>query len=125
MPKFTLISYKIQKRLAPFFTRRLIGFYFGLAISYFFAYLLAGRATYQQGILPSLIFDFSDWQVHLHHWLMSLLILIFFVLPLFIKRKISPSFFFFVFGFFLGLTTHGVLSYSDWTSVFIKKDICF
>jgi hypothetical protein len=123
MPKFTLISYKIQRGLAPFFTRRLIGFYLGVAISYFFAYFFAGRGTYQQGILPSLVFDFSSWQLHLHHWLMSLLFLVFLVIPLFIKQKISTPLFLFVFGFSLGLMAQGVLSYSDWTDVFMRKVI--
>jgi hypothetical protein len=123
MPKFTLISYKIQKRLAPFFTRRLIGFYLGVAISYFCAYFFAGRETYQPGILPSLIFDFETFRMHLHHWLVSLLFLIFLVLPLFIKQKINTPLFLFVFGFSLGLTAQGILSYSDWDCVFTRKEI--
>jgi hypothetical protein len=120
MVKFALISYKIQKRLAPFFTRRLIGFYLGVAISYFCAYFFAGRATYQQGILPSLVFDFSYWQVHLHHWLISFLLLVFLILPLFIKQKINTPLFLFVFGFSLGLTAQGILSYGDWFEVLTK-----
>jgi hypothetical protein len=121
--KFTLISYKIQRALAPFLTRRLIGFYLGVAISYFCAYLFAGREVYQQGVLPSLIFDFETFRIHLHHWLMSLLVLVFLVLPLFAKRKINTPLFLFVFGFSLGLTAQGILSYSDWTCVFMRKEI--
>jgi hypothetical protein len=120
MVKFVLISYKIQKRLAPFFTRRLIGFYLGIAISYFCAYFFAGREVYQQGILPSLVFNFSYWQVHLHHWLMSLLLLVFLILPLFIKQKISTPLFLFVFGFSSGLIAQGVISYSDWFEILTK-----
>jgi hypothetical protein len=58
----------------------------------------------------------------LHYWLMSLLLLVFFILPLFIKQKISTPLFLFVFGFSLGLTAQGVISYSDWFEVLTKID---
>jgi len=123
MPKLTLISYKIRRLFSPFLTRGLIGFYIGVTLSYFLAYFFAGRETYQQGILPSIVFNFSNWQIHLHHWFMSFTLLLLLILPLFMKRKISTPLFLFAFGFSIGLIAQGVISYSDWSSLFVRRII--
>jgi hypothetical protein len=114
------VFHKIKKTLGKFFTRRIFGFCGGGAISYSACLIFAGKATYQQGILPSIIFNVSNWQVHLHHWLLSFIVMTFFLVPMFAKKKINESLFLFVFGFSLGLIFQGILSYSDWFEIITK-----
>jgi hypothetical protein len=123
MLKTALISYKLNRFIGPFLSRRLLGFYGGIGISYFGGYFFAGRATNVQGILPSIIFNMGNWELHLHHWIMSLAFFVLLALPLFIKRKINTPLFLFVFGFSIGLILQGVFSYSDWHSIITRRFI--
>lgn len=98
-----------------------MGFYSGGSISYLAGYFFAGRETDVQGIVPSIIFNLGSLEIHLHHWLVSSMLLVLLILPMYLKGKINPPLFLFTFGFFLGLIIHGVFSYSDWNDIFERK----
>jgi hypothetical protein len=113
---------KIKYFFKHAFNPKAFGFYGGGIASYFAGVILAGRETDQTGIIPSIIFNFGDWQIHLHHWLTSLILMAFLFVPLFLKNKISKKIFLFIFGCCLGLTAQGIFCYSDWNQVLIKQN---
>ena len=125
MPKRALLSYKFKKFIGQFFTRRLLGFYSGANISYFTSYFFAGQGIDQQGFFPSIIINIYNLEIHLHHWLLSSILLFFLLIPLFLKKKINAPIFLFTFGFSLGLIAQGVFAYSDWHEVLTWKIVNF
>ena len=87
----------------------------GIIFGYFTARLLAGKQTGQQGIIKSLTFQFGDYKLHLHHWLLSFGVLAFaFFFNLF--------HFHFFYGFIGGWVIQGVFSYKDWKKILIKRN---
>lgn len=97
-----------------------IGFLTGSSVGYFIGNFLAGSQVGQPGIINSIILNLGGWQLHLHHWLISLGILIF--LCSFLRRKyLIPSFFLAISsGFLIGLIFQGVFHYDDWHKILIK-----
>ena len=83
--------------------------YLAVVLGYFFARFLSGR-------LGSIVFNFGNYTLHFHHWMMGIVGLIFILIYSF-----SPSIENLVFGFLGGLIFEGVSSYSDWSKVVTKK----
>ena len=87
----------------------------GIIFGYFTARFLAGKKAGQQGIIKSLTFQFGDYKLHLHHWLLSFGVLAFaFFFNLF--------HFHFFYGFIGGWVFQGVFSYKDWKKILIKRN---
>jgi len=100
----------------------LLGFFTGSSAGYLTGKIFAGKNTGEIGLF-SIIFDLGAWHVHLHHWLISLVLLGFFVFFLRKKLKIQPLFFVFSVGFFCGWTFQGIYCYDDWYQVISRQNI--
>jgi hypothetical protein len=98
------------------------GFFTGSSLGYFLGKLFGGPKNGQEGLLDPIIFSFQNWQIHLHHWLIALMSLIF--LFFFVRKKYKLNTFILSFcaGFFGGLIFQGIFSYSDWRSILIKQE---
>jgi len=82
----------------------------GIILGYFTARFLAGKKTGQPGVIKSLTFRISDYRIHLHHWLLSSVVLVFvFFFNLFYSQ--------FFYGLLGGCIIHGVFNYSDWKKI--------
>lgn len=81
-------------------------------LGYVVAALSSGRRAGKQGRIKSLIFDFGNIRIHIHHWLWASTILIILVL-IELYNDI-------VYGFFIGLVVQG-LTYSDFYRIVYKK----
>ena len=92
--------------LIAFFSLEL---YLGATLGYFTFKFFSKR-------VPSLIFDFGNYRLHLHHWLCGLAILIF---ALFFDFLPFPHF---SLGFLGGAIFQGVYCYNDWYRIVIKKE---
>ncbi|KPJ57244.1 hypothetical protein AMJ49_01375 [Parcubacteria bacterium DG_74_2] len=102
--KISKPKFLIQIPLALFALQIYLGAIFG----YFFAKFLSKK-------ICSLIFEFRNWRLHFHHWLMGIGVLI----PIFIYDLFPfPQF---AFGFLSGIIFQGIYCYSDWYKILIKK----
>lgn len=86
----------------------------GIILGYFTIRFLAGKQTGRQGIIKSFTFQIGDYKLHLHHWLYSLIVLIF---VLFFDFYYSQ----FVYGFLGGWIIQGIFSYKDWKKILSKR----
>lgn len=90
--------------------------YLSALFGYFSAKLLSGKKTGQQGIIKSIIFNIGKYKIHLHHWLLSLGIMI---------SSIIFNFYFFspkvYFGFLTGVVFQGI-SYPDWHKILMRVE---
>ena len=89
--------------------------FFGAILGYLLAKLIAGKNTGESGKIKSLSFNIGSFRVHLHHWLLSAMVL---VLALYYNFL---SLYQFSFGFLSGLIFHGIYSYSDWHKILTRK----
>jgi hypothetical protein len=89
--------------------------YFGVISGYLLAKFFSGRKTGEKGKIGSLIFDLGKWEVHLHHWLCGLVVLLIAFHMNFSLTGIS-------FGFLGGFIFQGIFCYSDWYKIISKKD---
>lgn len=94
--------------------------YFGLGPGYFVGKFFGGETAGQPGRLSSIALNFGDWQLHIHHWLTGLAILIFVFSYLSKKYKIPSALLFLGAGFLTGLIFQGIISYSDWYKIIHK-----
>jgi len=97
-----------------------IGFLTGSSMGYFSGSFLAGSQTSQPGVIDSIILSFNGWQLHLHHWLISLGLLIFLYSFLRKKYPISSFILAFSFGILSGLIFQGIFCYDDWYKILIR-----
>lgn len=109
--KIILFVFRIFSRLET---------YFGLPVGYLTGHLGAGEEVGKIGRVPSIIFNLGNWQLHLHHWLISLAILIFVFSFLAKKYKIPNILLFFGSGFLIGLIFNGIFCYGDWYKILIR-----
>ena len=86
----------------------------GIILGYLSACLLSGKETGVQGKIRSLIFSIGIWKIHFHHWLYGSIAL---TSLLFIKLPVSH----FSFGILGGFILQGVICYSDWHRVIIRR----
>lgn len=88
--------------------------YFGTLFGYFITKFFSGKQTGCPGKIKSVAFNVGDYRLHLHHWLLGLMVLIFAAWHQFLP---FPHF---SFGFLGGLIFQGIFCYSDWRRIFIK-----
>lgn len=93
----------------------------GIVIGFIFAKTMCGHHEHQQGILKSLIFHYKKNQIHLHHWLMGLMIIV--TLPLFklMHDHLWKIIDYLILGFAIGMFLQG-LTYKDWKEVIIHEN---
>lgn len=89
--------------------------YLGIVLGYFFGKFFAGKYDGRQRI-RSIIFNLGNYRLHLHHWLISLVILI---SALF--YNLFPFFSQLFFGILGGLIIQDLHLDSDWHKILIKK----
>jgi hypothetical protein len=89
--------------------------FFGAVLGYFLAKILAGKNTGEPGKIKSLSFNIGSFKVHLHHWLLSAMVL---SLALYYNFL---SFYQFSFGLLGGIIFQGIYSYSDWHKILVRK----
>lgn len=89
--------------------------FLGILLGYFFGKIVSGKKTGEPGKIRSIILEMGRYRLHLHHWLLSVGILILnFLGGIFLPfPKFSLS-------FFGGLAIQGILCYSDWHKIVIK-----
>lgn len=83
--------------------------------------IFAGSSTGQQGIMNSLVLNLGNWQLHLHHWLIAALILVFALFFLRKRYNFNPVIFYFSVGILSGLILQGIFVYDDWHKILFKK----
>jgi ABC-type uncharacterized transport system permease subunit len=90
---------------------------FSLFIGYFIAVFFAGSRTKakNRSKVPSLVFQFRQYRIHLHHWLLFLHVMVFAMVAQFFL--ITPLLFY---GFLGGIVAQGVFHYEDWHTVIEK-----
>jgi len=96
-----------------------IPFYSGSFLGYILAKFFSGKSTACQGRLKSIILNVGTYRIHLHHWFISVLI----ILGLLIKGICLSEFLLGTFGFLAGLIFQGIYHYQDWHRILIKKEI--
>ena len=84
--------------------------YLAVVFGYFFARFLSGR-------LDSVVFNFGNYTLHFHHWMMGAAGLIFFL-----WYNLSPVIENLAFAFLGGLIFEGLSSYPDWNRILTKKE---
>ena len=79
---------------------------------------LSGRTEGKQGIIRSIIIPWRNYQLHLHHWLIALIIgLAFLVKSSYI---VTPEVFY---GSISAIIFQGIYCYQDWYRIIKKKNI--
>jgi len=104
--KFKLPKFLLGASLALWSLKVLFGGIFG----YLLAHFLSGK-------MNSIILSLGSLKFHLHHWIMSAL-----VLGLILLYEISPFMNQLFYGFLGGVIFQGISNYSDWHKVFFKKN---
>ena len=79
---------------------------------------LSGRTDGKQGIVRSIIIPWRDYQLHLHHWFLALIVGgVFMVKGFYI---LSPEVFY---GFFSAIIFQGIYCYEDWYRIIKRKRV--
>lgn len=90
--------------------------YLGVLLGYFIARLFGGKEAGHTGLIKSIQISLGRYRIHIHHWLIGAGIL---------ASSLIFSFSFpfpqFSYGILGGLIFQGILSYSDWHKVLVKK----
>ncbi|MBZ9569494.1 hypothetical protein KJA16_01060 [Patescibacteria group bacterium] len=109
---------KINRKILLGIPLAIISFeiYLGIVFGYFLGKFLSGKRTGQSGTIKSIVLNIGNHKLHMHHWLLSLGILIFNFLSSF-----SLPFPQFSLSFFGGLMIQGIFCYSDWHKIFIGE----
>jgi hypothetical protein len=82
--------------------------YFGAILGYYLAKNFSKKVR-------SLVFEIKSWRLHLHHWLVCFLILIF---SFFFDFLSLPNF---ALGFLGGMIFQGIYCYDNWYKILIKN----
>jgi len=79
---------------------------------------LSGRTDGKQGIVRSIIIPWRNYQLHLHHWFLALIVGgVFMVKGFYI---LSPEVFY---GFFSAIIFQGIYCYGDWYRIIKRKGV--
>ena len=93
--------------------------YVGTALLGFVAGKIGGgKKEGVSGRIKSVVLSWSKYEVHLHHWLLTVIFIAIFAVSNF--YIISPQPFF---GFMSGLVTQGIYCYADWHRIFRFKPL--
>jgi hypothetical protein len=79
---------------------------------------LSGRTDGKQGIVRSIIIPWRNYQLHLHHWFLALIVGGVFVVKGF--YIMSPEVFY---GFFSAIIFQGIYCYEDWYRIIKRKNV--
>jgi hypothetical protein len=90
--------------------------YFGIIFGYFLGKFFAGKYDGYQRI-KSIFINIGNYKIHLHHWILSLMIGIFGGL-----YNLFPIFPQFWFGFLGGLIIQEIYLDENWRKILIKKN---
>ena len=102
------------------FMQPILGFFTGTSIGYFSGNFFGGSQVGQTGLVGPLLLHLGDLQIHLHHCLISGILLLFIFPFLNKKYKFSPIFSAFTIGFLGGMIFQGIFSYNDWHQILIQ-----
>ena len=90
--------------------------YLGVLIGYLIGKIFAGKETGQPGIVKSIKIRIGSYRLHLHHWLVGLVVLLVtFFNNIFL---VNPFLFYGALG---GYIIQGIVCYSDWKKILIKQ----
>lgn len=87
----------------------------GIVIGYILCKLFCHLFVHN-GKIDSIFLDYGKWRVHLHHWIMGIVLL---ASVWVIDRFYLPTFFA---GFICGIIIQDIYDYTDWHKVIVKKD---
>ena len=68
------------------------------------------------GKINSIFLDYGKWRIHLHHWIMGLMLL---ALVWVLDHYYLPTLFA---GFICGIIIQDIYDYNDWHKVFVKNE---
>jgi hypothetical protein len=77
---------------------------------------LSGRTDGKQGIVRSIIIPWRSYQLHLHHWLLALIIVVVFLVRS--SYIVTPEVFY---GSLSAIIFQGIYCYEDWYRIIKKK----
>ena len=87
----------------------------GLALGYICSKVFY-RYFIEEGKVDCIYIDCGKWKIHLHHWILGLLLLL---LVWFIDFFYLPRIFI---GFILGIMAHDIYDFNDWHRVLVKNE---
>jgi len=90
--------------------------FFGAIFGYLLGKIFSGQETGKGGIMKSLAFEIGNYRLHLHHWFVTLTVLVSIII-----FNFSLPFPQFIWGVGGGLILQGVTCYSDWSRIIIRK----
>lgn len=91
----------------------------GIFIGYFVTKFFSGKQAGEVGIIKSIIFNIGKYRLHLHHWFLSLIILIIATTFYLFQFLFLPQFFY---AFLGGIIIQGTYNYKDWHKVILKNN---
>lgn len=86
--------------------------------AFFITKFLSGRAEGKQGIVRSIVIPWRDYRLHLHHWLLALVVGVVLVARGF--YVVTPEIFY---GLFSAAIFQGIYCYGDWYRIVKRKSI--
>jgi hypothetical protein len=87
--------------------------FFSGIFGYYLCKFLSGEKPGKQGKIKSLIFSFKNWRIHLHHWFLGTVFLLF---SIFFDFLVFSQF---SLGFLFGIIFQG-FTYPDWYKIVDK-----
>jgi Na+/glutamate symporter len=92
-------------------------FTMGIVIGYILCKIFC-NVFVKNGKVDSIFIDYGKWKVHLHHWIIGIIIL---AIVWVIDYLYLPTFFA---GAICGVIIQDIYDYNDWHKVIIKNDDC-
>ncbi|MBU0757126.1 MAG: hypothetical protein KKF44_03605 [Nanoarchaeota archaeon] len=91
---------------------------YGTILGYITASVFAGQKTGEKGVIGALIVHYHKLKIHIHHWIIGLLLLVVYISIDLFFFDINPTpVDYAVMGFFIGVIFQGVFHYSDWKKI--------
>lgn len=87
----------------------------GIIIGYFLCRLYC-QVFVENGLVDHVMIDLGKWKIHLHHWMMGIIVL---AVVGIVDYFYLPALFL---GFICGIILQGIYDYSNWHKVIIKKE---
>jgi len=94
-------------------------FYLGCAVGFAVCKFCGGADAGIQGRVRSIVIPLHNYEVHLHHWLLSLLAVATSALQGFFL--VAPGLFYGILG---GLVLQGIYCYNDWHRIVRRRILC-
>lgn len=110
---------KIRRYLPAVILTATFYYSFLISLGLLFGYLVSklfSKYFLEQGKVDSIFIDCGKWKIHMHHWILGAVFLIFVWVLDFL---FLPSFFV---GVVLGVIAHDIYDYNDWHKVLVKNE---